>query len=192
MVPIANCLAGFSFRVPSPGISRPSSFSLPRWFQVRAWRVMLVGGFLRVCPSHLRLRFFISSSTSSSPVLCQRSLLLMVSGQIILNIFRRHPLMKVWILLLIFFFVFQVSEPYKSADFTLELKNCSFVLVLIWRDLNTFLNYWIKMDFQTQNKVATIHFAKTSSSKLCLIWLTKHGRIFVEGVIYIVFKCHRL
>ena len=104
-------------------------FRFPWGFQVRAWRVMLVGGFLRVCPIHLHLRFFISSSTSSCPVLCQRSLLLMVSGQKILNIFRRQPLMKVWTLLIIFFVDLQVSEPYKSTDFTFELKNRSFVLL---------------------------------------------------------------
>ena len=58
-------------------------------FQVRAWQLMLVGGFLRVCPIHLHLHFFISSSTFSCPVLCKKSLLLMVSGQKILSIIAR-------------------------------------------------------------------------------------------------------
>ena len=84
----------------------------PWGFQVRAWRVMLVGGFLRVCPIHLHLCFFISSFTSSCHVLYQRSLLLMVSSQKILSIFRRQPLTKVWTLLVIFLVVLQVSEPY--------------------------------------------------------------------------------
>ena len=106
-------------------------FCFPWGFQVRAWRVMLVGSFVRVCPIHLHLRYFISSSTSSCPVLCQRYLLLMVSGQKILNIFRRQPL------LIIFFVVLQVSEPYKSTGFTLELKNRSFVLVLTYAGTST-------------------------------------------------------
>ena len=59
----------------------------PWGLQVRAWRVMLVGGFLRVYPIHLHLRFFISSSTSSCPVLCQRSLWLMIYGHKIFSIF---------------------------------------------------------------------------------------------------------
>ena len=59
---------------------------------MRFWRLMLVGGFLRVCPIHLHFCFVISSFTSSSPVLCQRSLLLMVSGQKILDIFQRQQL----------------------------------------------------------------------------------------------------
>ena len=64
----------------------------PWGLQVRFWRLMLVGGFLRVCPIHLHFCFVISSFTSSSPVLCQRSLLLMVSGQKILDIFQRQQL----------------------------------------------------------------------------------------------------
>ena len=83
----------------------------PWGFHVSACLVMLEAGLRRVCPIHLHLRRSISSTTGTWFVRCHSSLLLMMSGQRILRILLRHPLMKVWILLRVVTVVLHVSAP---------------------------------------------------------------------------------
>ena len=88
------CLASASRSLLQVFFGRPL-FLFPSGFQVKAWRVMFVDGFLRVCPIHHHLLLLISSSAGTSLILSQRSALLMVFGQWIFRILFRHELMKV-------------------------------------------------------------------------------------------------
>ena len=112
-------------------------FLFPWGYQVKAWRVMFVDGFLRVCPIHHHL-LLISSSAGTWLVLSQRSALLMVFGQWIFRILRRHELMKVWTLLMVVFVVLHVSAPYRRTDLTLELNRQILVQDVIRLDRQMF------------------------------------------------------
>ena len=65
-------------------------FCWPWGFQFRAWRPMLLGGLHSIWPRHLHLLYRISSSTGVCCALAHRFSLLMVSGQWILRILRKH------------------------------------------------------------------------------------------------------
>ena len=71
--------------------------------------------------------FFISTFISSCPVTFHRSLLEIMSGHHILNIYLRHLFTKVCILCWIYFVTSEVSHPYKSTDFTQALN----ILILV-------------------------------------------------------------
>ena len=70
-------------------------FLFPYGFQDRACLVMLVEGFRRVWPIHHQRVIMISASAGLWLVLCHRSSLLMLIGQRICKILRRHELIKV-------------------------------------------------------------------------------------------------
>ena len=70
-------------------------------FQVRACRVMLLGGFVKVCPNHLQRLCSISLSTGIWFVLSNNSELLKVSGQKISRMCLKQLFMKVYAFLII-------------------------------------------------------------------------------------------
>ncbi|CAH8861870.1 unnamed protein product [Trichobilharzia szidati] len=102
-------------------LGRPTR-RFPFGFHSRACLVMSLAGFLRVWPIHLHFFLPICFTMGSWLVRSQRSLLLILSGHLILSIERRHLLMKVCSLFEVLFVTRQVSDPYSSTDFTLELK----------------------------------------------------------------------
>ena len=83
--------------------------------------------FLNVWPIHLNFLFLVSKFISSCPVTFHRSLLEIIFGHHILNVYLRHLFTKVCILCWISFVTSQVSHPYKSTDFTQALN----VLILV-------------------------------------------------------------
>ena len=97
-------------------------FLCPWGFHVKECRVMLPGGFLRVWPSHRHFRCPSSSDIAFCPVLSHNSSFRILSGHLILNIFLRHVLTKVWSLFRRVLVSFQVSHPYKSIDFTNQVN----------------------------------------------------------------------
>ena len=82
----------------------------------------------------------ISASAGLWLVLCHRSSLLMIIGQRIRKILRRHELIKVCTFFLVTTVVLHVSEPYSRTGLTLLLK----ILILVWSvrslELQTFFN----------------------------------------------------
>jgi hypothetical protein len=68
-------------------------------------------------------RCLISRCTDFWFVCCHSSSLLMLSGQRIQRTILRQLLMNVWIFFAVFTVVLQVSAPYSSTDFTLELNS---------------------------------------------------------------------
>ena len=102
-------------------------FFFPWGFQDRACFVMLVAGFRRVWLIHLQRLIMISASAGLWLVLCHRSSLLMVIGQRICKILRRHELIKVCTFFVVATVVLQVSEPYSRTGLTLLLK----ILILV-------------------------------------------------------------
>ena len=101
-------------------------FLFPWGFQDRACFEMLVEGFRRVWPIHLQRLIMILASAGLWLVLCHRSSLLMVIGQRIRRILRRHELMKVCTFV-VAIVVLHVSEPYSRTGLTLLLK----ILILV-------------------------------------------------------------
>ena len=83
----------------------------PGGFHVMAWRVMVFGGFLSVCPIHLHFLFFISFSMGSCLVIFQSVVLDILSVHFRCRILRRHLLMKVYILFSVFCVLRHVSDP---------------------------------------------------------------------------------
>lgn len=118
-------------------------FRLPWGFHLRVCLVMFVGGLRRVCPIQPHLLFQISTSIGSWHVLSHRLVLLIVSGQRMWRILLRQVLMKVWILLLVALVVLQVSAPYSSTDFTLELNSLILVVKVSSLEAQMFLS-WMK------------------------------------------------
>ena len=114
-------------------------FLVPSGFHLRACLVMLVVGFRSAWPIHPHLLLLISSSTGGRPALCQRSLLLIVSGQRILKILLKQLLMNVCTFIVVGFVVLHVSDPYNSTVLTFEPK--SFVRWLISLELQMFLGW---------------------------------------------------
>ena len=92
--------------------SRPL-FLFPCGFHLRAWRVVLFGGFFTVCSiqDHFLLR--ICLETGSYPALSHNTLFLSLSDHLIPNIFLRHVLRNVCSRLCTFpvTVVFHVSQP---------------------------------------------------------------------------------
>lgn len=105
-------------------------FRLPWGFHFSACLVTLAGGLRNVCPIQPHLLFLMSSSMGSWPVLCQRLVLLMVSGQQIWRILLRQLFMKVCTLQVVVLFTLHVSAPYSKTDFTLELN----IRILVFKD----------------------------------------------------------
>jgi len=95
-------------------------FLFPWGFQSRAAFGISPSSFLNVL-------FPISKFISSCPVTFHRSLLEIIFGHHILNVYLRHLFTKVCILCWISFVTSQVSHPYKSTDFTQALN----VLILV-------------------------------------------------------------
>lgn len=75
----------------------------PIGVQLSACLVMSSAGFLNVCPIQFHLRFFISFSIGVWLVRFHKSLFVMVFGQKIFKIFRRHLFMKTCTLFWVFF-----------------------------------------------------------------------------------------
>jgi len=99
----------------------------PWGFQIRAAFGISPSSFLNVWPIHLNFLFLISKFISSCPVTFHRSLLKIIFGYHILNIYLRHLFTKVCILRWISFVTSQVSHPYKRTDFTQALN----ILILV-------------------------------------------------------------
>jgi len=99
-------------------------FLFPWGFQSRVAFGISPSSFLNVWPIHLNFLFLISTFISSCPVTFHRSLLEIIFGHHILNIYHRHLFTKVCILRWISFVKSQVSHPYKSTDFTQALNTC--------------------------------------------------------------------
>ena len=95
-------------------------FLWPWWFQFRAWWPMLLGGLHSIWPSQLHLLCRMSSSTGVCCVLARRFSLLIVSGQWILRILRKHWLIKVWIFFIDALVVRHVSASYNNTGVTLS------------------------------------------------------------------------
>ena len=99
----------------------------PCGFQVRAWRVVLDAGFLRVCPIQPYFLRSICLATGSCAARSHRS-----SFRIFSCHFVDAP-QTVWIFSCIVCVVRHVSHPQSRADFTLELKMRSLVLAESYR-----------------------------------------------------------
>ena len=110
-------------------------FLFPWGFQSRAAFGISPSTFLNVWPIHLHFLFLISKFISSCSVTFHRSLLEIIFGHHILNIYLRHLFTKVCILHWISFVTSQVSQPYKSTDFTQALK--ILILVSFCNDLDS-------------------------------------------------------
>lgn len=97
-----------------------------------AFLVMSCISFLSVCPIHFHFLSLISLSMSLGACLHRfhSRLLLMVLGQKILHILRKHRFTNTCNMLIMFFVNRQVSHSYSNTDFTLELKTRSFVFLL--------------------------------------------------------------
>ena len=114
-------------------------FLFPWGFQSRAAFGISPSSCLNVWPIHLNFLFLISTFISSCPVTFHRSLLEIIFGHHILNIYLRHLFTKVCILRWISFVTSQVSHPYKSTDFTQAVNilisqimlACSYILWLV-------------------------------------------------------------
>ena len=117
-VPVVSLLFQYGLCVPTPGVSWLSSTSFALW----ACLVMLLGGFLSVWPIHAHFLFLICMFMESWFALCQRSSFLTLSNHRMFMIFLRQQLMNLWIFDNMAFVVLHVSAPYKSTDFTFELK----------------------------------------------------------------------
>ena len=94
-----------------PAAARPASLPLPCRFHLRAWRVVLFGGFLKVWPiqDHFLLRIY--CETSSCPALSHNTSFISLSDHLIPNILLRHVLRNVCSRLCTFLVVFHVSQP---------------------------------------------------------------------------------
>jgi len=115
-------------------------FLLPWGFQSRAAFGISPSSFLSVWPIHLSFLFLISKFISFWPVTLHQSLLEMTFGHHILKMYLRHLLTKVRILRWIPLVTSHVSHPYKSTDFTQELKILILVSFRINVDSHTFLS----------------------------------------------------
>lgn len=90
-----------------------SPTSLLSWgFQSSAWLVLHYRALRRVWPIHPHFPPFISMKMGSWLVFSQRLLFDMMSGHLILRIWRRHMLTKDWSFVLVVFDIFLVSQPY--------------------------------------------------------------------------------
>jgi len=102
-------------------------FLYPWGFQNSALFGISPTSFLNVWPIHLNFLFLIPTFMSSCLVTFHRSLLEVVFGHHILNIYLRHLFTKVCSLRWMSFVTSQVSHPYKSTDFTQTLN----ILILV-------------------------------------------------------------
>jgi len=110
-------------------------FLFPWGFQSRAAFGISPSFFLKVWRNHLNFLFLISTFISSCPVIFHRSLLEIIFGHHILNIYLRHLFTEVCILRWISFVTSQVSHSYKSTDFTQALN--ILILVSFHNDLDS-------------------------------------------------------
>ena len=104
-------------------------FLFPWGFQSRAAFGISPSSFLNVCPIHLNFLFHISKFISSCPVTF-RSLLEIIFGHHIPNVYLRHLFTNVCILRWISFVTSLVSHPYRSTDFTQALNILIFYLLI--------------------------------------------------------------
>jgi len=114
-------------------------FLFPWGFHCRAWRVMLEGGFLRVCPIQRFFLCLIWKSRGCCPAILHRSLLVIFSDHLVLKMRLRHVLWKIWSFCMDAFVVLHVSDPYNYTDLTLELKICSLVEIRMSLEAQIFL-----------------------------------------------------
>ena len=105
-------------------------FRCPWGFHSRACLVMCVSFFLRVCPIHFHFLALIVWVVGCCLVLLHNSLLDILFGHLMLRMFLKHLLTKVWIDLMDAAVSLQVSDPYKSTDLTLVVNILNLVLVL--------------------------------------------------------------
>ena len=97
-------------------------FLFPWGFKSRAAFVISPSSFLNMWPIHINFLFLIPKLISSCPFIFHRSLLDIIFGHHILNIYLRHLFTKVCILHWNSFVTSQVSHPYKSRFHT-GIKN---------------------------------------------------------------------
>jgi hypothetical protein len=102
-------------------------FLFPWMFQITALLGISPSSFINVWPIHLNFLFRISTFISSCLVTFHRSLLEIIFGHHILNIYLRHLFTKVCSLCWMSFVTSQGSYLYKSTDFTQALN--IFILV---------------------------------------------------------------
>jgi len=112
-------------------------FLFPCGFQRRAWRVVLDGGFLRVCQIQRHFLCLIWTSIGCRLVLLHRSSLQTFSGHLML---RRQALKKVCIFFMDASVVLHVSDPYNSTDLTFEFRIRNLVEIRISFDAQMFLS----------------------------------------------------
>jgi len=133
---------GFCLQVSSPCVSWAATFSL----SLRVPDECMSGDAVSRFPEGLAnpappsLKDF--SPTGCCLLLFHSSILLMVTGHLVLTICLRQMLMNVWILFMVEAFVLHVSAPYRSIGFTIILKS----LILRWMvkalEFHTFFDCW--------------------------------------------------
>ena len=109
-------------------LGRPG-FLFPCGFQSKDWRVTFEGSFLSACPTHFHFLCLIWIDMGSWLALFHSSVFGTLSCHFNWRIWRRHLLMKVWILFELPVVTLHVSELYIRTNLTLELKTLSLVCV---------------------------------------------------------------
>jgi len=110
-------------------LGRPC-FLLPSGVHLRAIFGVLFTFILRVCPSHLSLLCFISSTMSWDFDLLNSSVFETFIGQKMRQILQKHPLWNTLICFMSFCVVLQHSDPYSSTGLTTLLYGLMLVPVL--------------------------------------------------------------
>ena len=95
-----------------------------------------------MCPIQVHFLRVIVVSMESCSAMFHNSLLVILSFQLMLKILLKQLLMKTWILRCSCLVVLQVSDPYSSTDFTLELKIFSLVCLEMILDFHNLSNMW--------------------------------------------------
>jgi hypothetical protein len=108
------------------GLPRPR---LPCGLQSKYSHAVSLGGLRSVWSNHSHFWHRISKSILICLILVHRSLFDMWTGQNMRKILRRHLLIRTCNCFVIVLLAFHVSQPYKWAEFTLELNGRSFVPV---------------------------------------------------------------
>ena len=93
---------------------------------------MLLWGRLGMCPVQPHFRFLMVFVMDDWPVLILNSELLIFSGHLICRICRRHLFTNTWRSFSFFLVCFEVFDPYKRTDLTLDSKILSLVIRLIF------------------------------------------------------------
>ena len=117
-------------------------FLFPGGFQSIACLVISSCGFLQVWPIQPHFLFVMQLLIVSCFVLSHSCLLDILLGHQILNIRLKHLLTKTCSLLIMFLFVFHVSQPYNKILLTLVLKILNLCFKLNILDFHIFFIEW--------------------------------------------------